>query len=136
MSGAKTQVEIVDGAVRPGPAPEFPGAGAVVVFDGIVREGEPRAGDPSARVEALNYEAYEPMAQKMIVRIGDELIARHGLFGMVVIHSRGRVAVGECSFRLIVAAKHRKEALRAMDEFIDLLKKDVPIWKKAVWRGG
>jgi molybdopterin synthase catalytic subunit len=130
------QVEIVDGAVGPARPPDVPGAGAILMFEGIVREAEPSAEDPRATIEALDYQTYEPMAQSMIVKIGDELIAKHGLMGMFVIHSRGRVAVGECSFRLVVAAKHRKEALRAMDEFIDLLKKDVPIWKKAVWRQG
>ena len=85
-------------------------------------------------IEALDYQTYEPMAQSMIAQIGNELIAKHGLFGMFVIHSRGRVRVGECSFRLTIAARHRKEALKAMDEFIDRLKQDVPIWKKPVWK--
>jgi molybdopterin synthase catalytic subunit len=42
------------------------------------------------------------------------------------------VPVGACSLRLLVAAAHRKPALKAMDEFIDALKRDIPIWKEAV----
>ena len=70
----------------------FDGAGAVLVFEGVVRgrEGE-RA------VAALDYEIYEPMAQNQIEAIARELIRRHGLFHMLVEHSRGRVAVGEQS---------------------------------------
>src|SRR5712672_4697425 len=132
MIRVSTQVEIVDGPLPPGRAPEFPGAGAVLVFEGIVRESEPRPEDPHAKIQALDYQTYEPMAQSTITKIGDELIARHGLMGMVVIHSRGTVPVGACSFRHNVAARHRKEALAAVDEFIDLLKRDVPIWKKPV----
>ncbi len=132
---ARTKVTIVDGPVTAGGSASPGGAGARLVFEGIVREGEPRDGDASAKVIALDYEAYEPMAQRMIERLGDELIEKHGLIGMEAVHSKGRVAVGECSFRLIVFAKHRKEALKAMDEFIDRLKRDVPIWKKPVWRG-
>jgi molybdopterin synthase catalytic subunit len=94
----------------------------------VVREGE---GD--GKVVALEYQAYEPMAQTMIERIARELMERHGVLGMLVQHSRGRVGVGACSFRLVVASKHRKEGLAAMDAFIDRLKKDVPIWKSPVW---
>jgi molybdopterin synthase catalytic subunit len=39
---------------------------------------------------------------------------------------------GQCSFRLQVASAHRAEALAAMTEFIDRLKRDVPIWKSPV----
>lgn len=103
------------------------GAGAVVVFEGIVR-GE----EDGKHISGLEYEAYEPMASRQIERICRELIAEHGVIGMRVEHSRGRVAVGACSFRLRVASAHRKEAIRAMEAFIDLLKQDVPIWKRAV----
>ncbi len=130
----RTRITIVEGAVPAGQTTTPTGAGASLVFDGVVREGEPREGDAGAKISALDYEAYEPMAQRMIERIGDELIEKHGLIGMEAVHSKGRVAVGECSFRLIVYARHRKEALKAMDEFIDRLKRDVPIWKKPVWK--
>jgi molybdopterin-guanine dinucleotide biosynthesis protein A len=53
------------------------------------------------------------------------------LVGIAVEHSRGRVQPGECSFRLQMAAKHRQEALAAMAEFIDRMKRDAPIWKNA-----
>lgn len=131
---ARTQITIVAGPVPPDGGGTVSGAGARLVFEGVVREGEPREGDAGAKIIALDYEAYEPMAQRMIERLGDELIEKHGLIGMEAVHSKGRVPVGACSFRLVVFAKHRKEALAAMDEFIDGLKRDVPIWKKPVWR--
>jgi molybdopterin synthase catalytic subunit len=59
--------------------------------------------------------------------------ARHGLAALVTLHSRGRVGVGEVSFVLEVAAPHRAETLTAVSDFIDRLKQDVPIWKRAVW---
>ncbi len=129
-----TQISIVDGPLPPAPLPVVAGAGALLVFEGIVRAAEPLPDDPHATIEALDYQAYEPMAQTMIVRLGDELIARHGLLGIFAVHSKGRVPVGGCSFRLTIAAEHRKEALAAMDEFIDRLKRDVPIWKHPVWK--
>lgn len=104
------------------------GAGAVVWFEGIVRPEE--EGRPIA---ALDYEVYEPMASRQLGRLSESLAGQHALVAIGVEHSRGRVGVGECSFRLRIAAIHRKEAIAAMDQFIDQLKKDVPIWKKPIF---
>ncbi|MGA2255975.1 MAG: molybdenum cofactor biosynthesis protein MoaE [Thermoguttaceae bacterium] len=111
------------------PLRPFPcdGAGAVVRFEGIVRSAE-----NGRTIRGLSYEAYEPMACDMLVTIGEELVQAYGLVGLCVEHSKGLVLVGECSFRLQVASRHRREALAAMGEFIDRLKRDVPIWKTAV----
>lgn len=100
------------------------GVGARVVFEGIVRrmEGE-RA------IEALEYDVYRRMAERMMVELATELVVKHGLLRVDVEHSDGRVPVGACSFLLVVDAPHRKEALAAADEFIDRMKRDVPIWK-------
>jgi molybdopterin synthase catalytic subunit len=119
------QVTISDGPLPAAPAGRLEGAGGIVVFEGIVRRLE-----DAAEIAALEYTAYEPMAQNTIRRIAEDLILRHGVLGVAVEHSKGRVAVGDCSFRLTVWGRHRKEALAAADEFIDKLKVDVPIWKK------
>ncbi len=109
--------------------PPFPcdGAGAVVCFEGRVRELE-----DGRSIRGLCYEVYEPMAGDMLTVLGEETLCRHGLLGLCVEHSRGTVPVGECSFRLQVAGRHRREALEAMSQFIDRMKQDVPIWKTAV----
>lgn len=127
---------IVDGplpAFPPGTiAPRRVGAvGAVVVFDGIVR-GSEVDGDRSTEIEAIDYEIYEPMASREMGRLGANLLVECGVDAINIWHSRGRVPVGATSFRLIVMAAHRKEALQAMDRFIDRMKADVPIWKRAV----
>jgi molybdopterin synthase catalytic subunit len=125
------EVSITDGPLPAWtPAPGLEGAGAFLLFEGLVRE---REGD--GRVTALDYQAYEPMAQSMLAQIGADIRERFGLSAVRIEHSRGRVPVGACSFRLVIQSPHRREALRAMDEFIDRLKQDVPIWKRPVWRG-
>ncbi len=124
----RIQVRILDGAL-PSSAPWRPaGAGAVLSFEGVVRPTE--AGRP---IVALQYDVYEPMASGLLRRIAEDLVARHGLIALRTEHSRGRVAVGERSFRLQVAAAARLEALAAVAEFIDRLKRDVPIWKSPVY---
>ena len=100
------------------------GTGAAVCFEGIVRPME-----AGVAIAGLDYEVYDPMATQQLETLATELIASHGLLGVKVEHSRGHLPVGACSFRLRIFAAHRKEALAAMDEFIDRMKRDVPIWK-------
>lgn len=121
-------VTIVDGPLgQYEPRPDSAGlVGAEVVFDGIVRAHE---GD--ATIAALDYEAYRPMADRELERLAKRMLDEHGLLSIAVWHSVGRVPVGGVSFRLVIRSAHRKEALAAMDGFIDALKVDVPLWKKA-----
>jgi molybdopterin synthase catalytic subunit len=125
MSGPVT-VRIVDGPLPRADAFAVEGAGAVCCFEGIVRpeeQGQPLVG--------LDYETYDPMAQRQLQRLAEQTLERFGLLAIEVVHSRGLVCAGRCSLRLRLASKHRKEALAAMDAFIDALKRDVPIWKHA-----
>ena len=120
-------VHIIDGPLA---APEpwsADGAGAVLSFEGVVR---PMEND--VLIAALEYDVYHPMAEQQLQRLGDSIVDQHDLIGLIVEHSRGRVHVGECSFRLRIASAHRKEGLAAMDTFIDRMKRDVPIWKTPV----
>lgn len=123
-------VSITDGPLPPASGASCDagprGTGAAVAFEGIVRPTE--AGEPLA---ALVYEAYEPMASRQLAALAQEMLDRHGLLEIRVEHSRGRVPAGARSFRLTIHARHRREALAAMGEFIDRMKRDVPIWKHA-----
>jgi molybdopterin synthase catalytic subunit len=124
----KIDIHILDGPLAP-PGPWRPeGAGAVVVFEGIVR---PREEDRP--LAALEYQVYEPMTRRELGKLAQAIASRHGLTALRVEHSRGKVAAGECSFRLHLAAPHRAEALAAMDQFITRMKREVPIWKLPVW---
>lgn len=122
---------ILDGPLPPDDgSPEDAGAGARLRFEGIVRPIE-----DGREILALNYQTYDPMATEMLRQLAGEMLQLHGLTGIRVEHSRGRVPVGACSFRVTIAAPHRGPALEAMAEFIDRLKRDVPIWKRPIWAG-
>jgi molybdopterin synthase catalytic subunit len=120
------EVQIVDGPVPEPRQWAIAGAGAVVSFAGIVRPTE-----DGRAIEGLVYEAYRPMAERQIESIARALTTEYKLLGMRIAHSVGWVRVGECSFRLDVAAAHRQETIAATGEFINRLKQDVPIWKQA-----
>jgi molybdopterin synthase catalytic subunit len=114
-----------------------PAAGAVVVFHGTVRDRTRRR-----RVTHLEYEAYPEMAVAALRAIGERLTRHHGLTGVACVHRVGRLEIGETALVLAVSAPHRAAALAAVDAFVTLLKRDVPVWKKehfeggAVWVGG
>ena len=106
--------------------PSPPGAhGALVEFRGIVRAEE--NGQPIA---ALEYEAYEQMAPREIRRLLESLAERHPCLAASVIHRVGVVPAGEAAVYVGVTSLHRAEAIALLDEFLDRLKQDVPIWKR------
>jgi molybdopterin synthase catalytic subunit len=118
------RVTMVAGPLGPDQVEASLGPGARLVFEGIVRPTE--GGQP---IEALLYEAYRPMADRELEALGREILSRHGLSALRIEHSLGRVPAGAISMRLVVEATHRAEALTAAGEFLDRLKRDVPIWK-------
>jgi len=99
-------------------------AGALVEFAGVVR-GE----ENDQAIAALEYEAYEPMAGRVMREILDDLGQRHPCLWAQVIHRVGVVPVGECAIRVRAAAGHREQAFALVMEFMNRLKQDVPIWK-------
>jgi molybdopterin synthase catalytic subunit len=110
------------------PAPRFPSSetGACLEFSGIVRELE-----AGKRISGLFYEAYEPMARAQLEKIFQELAARNPCEEILFVHRLDFVPVGEASLFIRVCSRHRREALGLMEELIDRLKSDVPIWKRA-----
>ncbi|MDH7486355.1 MAG: molybdenum cofactor biosynthesis protein MoaE [Anaerolineae bacterium] len=106
--------------------------GAITSFTGVVRE---RGGE--REVEFLEYEAYPEMAEAMLAQIGDEIRARWPQIEAVsIVHRTGRLAVGEVSVVIAVAAAHRADTFDACRYAIDRLKAIVPIWKKEIGPGG
>jgi len=111
--------------------------GAVVVFDGIVRN--------NTRGRAtlyLDYEAYEEMALRQMRELSAQARERFGVRQVTIVHRLGRLEIGETSVLIVVASAHRGAAFDACRWVIDTLKQTVPIWKKetfadgAVWAPG
>jgi len=111
--------------------------GAVVVFDGIVRNHT-----CGRRTLHLDYEAYEEMALRQMRELGLKARERFGVRQVTMLHRLGRLEVGETSVLIVVASGHRSAAFEACRWLIDTLKQTVPIWKKetfadgAVWAPG
>ena len=108
-----------------------PESGGISVFIGTTRN------TSSGRaVTRLEYEAYEPMALKVMEQLESEAKRTWPLHNVVLVHRLGEVPVLEASVLIAVSSAHRKEAFEACRFLIDRLKKDVPIWKKEYFADG
>ena len=108
-----------------------PGSGAIVTFDGTVRDNA--RGKP---VTQLYYEAYPEMAIKELRKIRDQAMQRWPLDAMSIVHRTGRMEIGESSVVIAVSSAHRGDAFEACRFAIDTLKTTVPIWKKEHYKDG
>ena len=111
--------------------------GAVVVFDGVVRDNS-----RGRKTVHLDYEAYEEMAVKQMGELAVQAREKFGVRHVAIVHRLGRLMVGESSVLIVVSSAHRGQAFDACRWIIDTLKKTVPVWKKetfvdgAVWADG
>ena len=107
-------------------------AGAVVTFDGVVREQT-----KGRRVLSLQYEAYEQMAVKEMQKVGAEIRQRWPeVLQIGIIHRFGELKITESSIVIVITSPHRKLAFEACHFAIDRVKETVPIWKKEIFADG
>ncbi len=115
-----------------GEAVADPGAGAVVVFSGVVRD---QTG--GRRVKFLEYEAHAPMALAKMRDVAAGLRQRwSSVIRVAILHRTGRLEIGESSVMIAVSSPHRHDAFEACRFAIDTLKETVPIWKKEHFEDG
>lgn len=102
--------------------------GAALTFFGVVR-----SRSDERRVRHIDYEAYEPMAERVIADVVAGARGRFAIAGAEVIHRIGVVPAGEASLRVDVRAPHRDAAIAAMAWIVTTIKERVPIWKREVY---
>jgi molybdopterin synthase catalytic subunit len=97
--------------------------GALVTFRGIVRNH-----DHGLAVSALDYQAH-PDAQRFLEDCCRQVAAETGL-RVAAAHRVGSLVVGDTALVAAVAAPHRREAFEACAHLVELIKAQVPIWKR------
>lgn len=108
-----------------------PAAGAVVTFDGRVRNH-----NAGQSVSHLEYQAYPALAISTGQRILEEEAARHGLLAAQASHRTGPLAIGEAAVWVGVASAHRGPAFDAARAIMERLKYELPVWKKETYADG
>ncbi|RFZ84987.1 molybdenum cofactor biosynthesis protein MoaE [Mucilaginibacter terrenus] len=108
-----------------------PEAGGIDVFIGTVRNAT-----KGKAVVRLEFEAYEQMAVKEMIKIAEQAFTKWTLLKVLVHHRTGVLEVGDVPVIIAVSSPHRDAAFEACRYVIDTLKQTVPIWKKEVFEDG
>ena len=108
-----------------------PDAGALVTFEGVVRNNA-----HGKKVSRMEYHAYRPMALREMEAIERRARERFPVLDLALIHRLGPLEIGETSVLIAAVSAHRDVAFAACRYCIDTLKQTVPIWKKEFGEGG
>lgn len=105
--------------------------GAVTTFLGLVRNH-----NQGRRVQHLVYETYEPLAERALQRIREEIQDQWPSVTLAVHHRIGRLEIGEASVAIAAASPHRADGFAACRYAIERVKQIAPIWKHEYFDGG
>jgi molybdopterin synthase catalytic subunit len=84
-------------------------------------------------VTAIEYSAYEEMAEEAITAIREKAFAQFDLICMHIYHSLGEVKAGEICLFVFVSATRRKQVYEATETIVNWIKTEVPIFGKELF---
>ena len=84
-------------------------------------------------VAAIEYTCYEEMALEKMQEIREAVFAKYPLTCMHIYHSLGKIEAGEICLFVFTSAVHRKEAIDACEEVVELIKSSLPVWGKEIF---
>jgi len=103
--------------------------GAHSIFLGQVRADELL----DRKVAAIDYTTYKEMALEKMHEIRESIFAKYELTCMHVHHSLGTINAGEICLFVFTSSKHRKTAMDACEEVVELIKAELPVWGKEIF---
>jgi molybdopterin synthase catalytic subunit len=101
------------------------GLGGTALFLGTVRRSV-----EDGPVDAIDYSAYDEMAEAELDRILRDGAAQFPGVRMTARHRLGLIPAGEASVAVAAAAPHRAEAFAACRWVIEEVKQRLPVWKR------
>ncbi|MGW0435247.1 molybdenum cofactor biosynthesis protein MoaE [Micromonospora sp. NPDC003197] len=107
-----------------------PRAGAVVSFQGVVRDH-----DHGRVVTRLEYEGH-PSATDVLREVAAEIAADPAVYAIAVSHRLGPLEIGESALVASVSTAHRAAAFAACARLVDEVKERLPVWKHQVFADG
>ena len=105
------------------------GIGAHTIFLGQVRADEVNG----KTVAAIEYTAYEDMANQKFHEIREEAFNKFDLNCMHIYHSLGKVKTGEICLFVFVSSPRRKEVFPAIEFIVEEIKANVPVFGKEIF---
>ncbi len=101
-------------------------SGAAVLFVGKVRQNK------QGNLDFLKIESFSEMARKEITQICNQSLKQWKLDCIVVKHRYGKLKPDDNIVLLITSSAHRNNAYEASMYIMNLLKTNVPFWKKEI----
>ncbi len=84
-------------------------------------------------VSAIEYTAYEPMANQKFHEIKETTFSKFDITCMHIYHSLGRVGAGEICLFVFVSSLHRRTAFEALEFVVEEIKAKVPVFGKELF---
>ena len=84
-------------------------------------------------VQAIEYSAYEEMANQQFHDIRESAFQKYNLTCMHIYHSLGVVGAGEICLYVFTSSKHRKDATEACSYIVERIKKEISVWGKELF---
>ncbi len=84
-------------------------------------------------VVAIDYSAYEAMADKILHEIREAAFAQYDLTCLHIYHSLGLVKVGEICLFVFVSAPRRKVTYEALEFLVEAIKEKTPVFGKELF---
>jgi len=86
------------------------------------------------KVKAIEYSAYEEMVFAVAEKIKKTILSEfEDAKSVEIFHSTGVVNAGEISLLVFVSAGHRQQAMLACSKTVELIKENLPVWKKEIF---
>jgi molybdopterin synthase catalytic subunit len=96
--------------------------------------GQVRADDIEGKVvSAIDYTAYEDMANEKFHEIREATFDKFNLTCMHIYHSLGKVKVGEICLFIFVSSPRRKEVFKALEYVVEEIKAKAPVFGKEIF---
>lgn len=84
-------------------------------------------------VQAIEYTAYEAMAEEKLHEIRETAFKKFNLTCMHIYHGLGRINAGKICLFVFVSSGHRRDAFEACRWIVEEIKANVPVWGKELF---
>ncbi|MCS7130045.1 MAG: molybdenum cofactor biosynthesis protein MoaE [Archaeoglobaceae archaeon] len=105
--------------------------GAMGIFLGFVRKF-----DGEKIVKRLEYESFNEILAEKIAEVEAKIIKDPGVKNVKIYHKLGKLLPGEDIVYIAVVGEHRKDIWKPLLNAVELMKNELPIWKKEVFENG
>ncbi len=107
--------------------------GSVLSFLGVARL---ESADGNRKINSLVIESYERHANAVLDSICKQVLKKHSLTDILIVHGLGSFTAGEPVVMVLVASPRRKQGFEGLRDAVERYKKEPALFKKEVYKDG